>query len=103
MCKYCEHCNNYDEGPYEPHASIVPFILYGVWAPNKKITIRLGKISPYPIKTNKSGEWMFDLANIGKNYRRYKYIYLNDVKYKLDFNMNGTQVIKHKGMKKNDT
>ena len=38
MCKYCEHCNNYDEGPYEPHASIVPFILYGVWAPNKKIT-----------------------------------------------------------------
>lgn len=64
--------------------AIPPYILMGIWKPNRIVKVRAGIQKPIKTKTDKYGRWIIDLANLDNGYNRYKYVYVNNIRCRLN-------------------
>lgn len=77
----CSNCGEETDEDYDPGPP--PYMVYGTSKPNSQISIRLGKTQEIVIETDVSGRWMLDLNQFEYGYKRYKYVYINEKRYKI--------------------
>ena len=73
----------FDSYPREYKPSPPPYIIYGT-SKRKIIKVRLGRKQTIKVRTDKTGRWVFDLNNFENGYKGYKYLYVNEKRYKID-------------------